>query len=274
MSEATHLTLENYTASIGRRLLVRDISLDLKSGEILGLLGPNGAGKSTLMKGLCGLRPAGGRALLGGTDLLTASPAERASLVGYVAQDIAHLDVQLSVLELLLLALNGRRMSWRVGSGSERRARETLAYLGLSHFADRRPGSLSGGERQMVALALALVRRPKLLLLDEPTSALDLANQLHLLGLVADYTRENGIVTMVVLHDLNLATRFASRTLVLKKGVSHRIGPTGETLSPDLLAEVYGVHCCLLPVAGQSYQAIYPLAAIGRPGERGRGHPD
>lgn len=256
------LKLYNYGVSIGCKTIVRNIVIEARAGELLAVMGPNGAGKSTFMKGLCGLRPASGRATIDEMDLLSVKPALRSRLVGYVAQDVSHLSVQLSVFELLLLAQNGGRHSWRATDDSFRLAEETLDMLGLSHFARSQPARLSGGERQMISLALALVRRPKLLLLDEPTSALDLANQLQMLDAVRAYTRQHRIVTLAILHDMNLATRYADSTLVLAEGAAHSFGATRDVLTPAMIASVYGVDCRRVDVENGQFTAIYPLSVI------------
>ena len=258
----TRLDLSGYGVAIGGRRIVRDIDAALRAGAVTAVLGPNGAGKSTFMKGLCGLRPATGRALLDGADLLALDPARRADLVGYVAQDTAQLSVRLSVFELLLLAQNGGRRGWRATPDSARRAEEILALLDLVRFAAQAPADLSGGERQMIALALALVRRPKLLLLDEPTSALDLANPLHMLEVVHDYTRRAGIVTIAILHDLNLATRYADAALLLADGRRAASGPIQEILTVEGIAGLYRVECRQLDVDQGRYRALYPVAVL------------
>lgn len=257
------LVLQNYQVCIGDRPVVKPMALTVQPGELLAVLGPNGAGKSTFMKGLCGLRPAQGQAILGEVDLLRATPFQRSTMVGYVAQDLAHLSVQMSVFELLLLAQRGGRHAWRMAKDNLIRAEETLEILGLSRFANLRPATLSGGERQMIALALALVRRPKLLLLDEPTSALDLANQLQMLDVVARYTRDFNIVTLVILHDMNLATRYASQALVLNQGRALPVGPCRDVLTPTMIAEIYGVQCKVVEIDDGRFTAIYPLEFVG-----------
>ncbi|KQT53821.1 MULTISPECIES: ABC transporter ATP-binding protein [unclassified Aureimonas] len=257
------LEVSAYSVSIGSRAIVEDMAFRAEPGGIVALLGPNGAGKSSVLKGFCGLRRARGRVRLDGEDLLSMTAAARARLVGYVAQDVTHLDVQMTVFELLLLAQSGGRRSWRAPPESLARAGEILELLGLSRFADRRPGALSGGERQMIALALALVRRPRLLLLDEPTSALDLANQLQMLSAVERYTREHGVVTLTVLHDLNLATRYAASSIILRNGAIHAAGPTRDVLTPGTMQDVYGVDCRFVDIPGTSFTALFPVAIAG-----------
>src|SRR5690606_10700001 len=146
---------------------------------------------------------------------------------------------RLSVLELLLLVQNSDRMSWQAASDSMQQAQHVLDMLDLTRFTDRMPAEMSGGQRQMVMLALALVRRPKLLLLDEPTSALDLANQLRMLTRVREYTCQEGIATVMILHDLSLAARFADRVAMLRDGRLVHEGTVDAVMTEARIAEIY-----------------------------------
>jgi iron complex transport system ATP-binding protein len=257
------LTLDDVAVSIGRRRIIAEISATLPPGSCTALLGRNGAGKTTLIRGLAGLLPARGRAVLEGADLFAIPPGPRSLLVGYMAQDLSAMSARLSVLELLLLAQNSSRLAWQAREGSMQRAQELLASLRLHELAARIPAELSGGQRQMVLLALALVRSPRLLLLDEPTSALDLANQLHLLTLVRDYTRRHGIVTMLILHDLSLALRFADQVMMLESGRLLEVGDARHVMTAENIRTVYGVECQLLPVASEDYHAVCPIRPVG-----------
>ncbi|MFA1013396.1 MULTISPECIES: ABC transporter ATP-binding protein [Pseudomonas syringae group] len=260
----------DYRVTLRGKPILKGLNVHVAAGHTLALLGANGAGKSTFMKGLCGLVPALGFASINGTALLGMSPATRARMIGYVAQDLAHLDVRLSTYELLLLAQQGSARSWKTSAEARYKAAELLEQLGLQRFAESQPGRLSGGERQMISLALALVRSPQLLLLDEPTSALDLANQLQILDAVSDYTRTHNIVTLAIFHDMNLASRYADDTLMLDQGIVHCCGPTRTTLTPDNLAQVYGVDCRALSVDAGAFTAIYPVSVIA-PGRQAGG---
>lgn len=254
------LSVRDLQVQIRGRTILEPASFSLAGGQSMALLGRNGAGKSTLVKALAGLLPSSGQISLDGMALETMTPTERSHLLGYVAQDFASVNARLSVYELLLLCQNGHRRSWRVERQSLSRADEVLSLLRLEHLAQRMPSEMSGGQRQMVALALALVRRPKLLLLDEPTSALDLANQLHLLNTVQNYTRTQGILTLMVLHDLNLASRYSDQVMLLQDGRLLGQGDAASMLTERRLQQIYGVQCQIVPVAG--YQAIYPLAPV------------
>lgn len=255
------LTVENLTVRIGRTNVVHDVSFRAEAGQCLAVLGRNGAGKTTLVRGLAGILPATGEIKLDGERIGVLRAADRNRRIGYVAQGFMQLSAQLSTYDLLLLAINGGRLGWSVPEAHLHQADEALSMLGLESLADRRPGEMSGGQRQMVALAIALVRRPRLLLLDEPTSALDLANQLHLLEIVRAYTKKEGITTLIVLHDLNLATRYTDQTMLMTAGRVAASGPTIETLHRERLQQVYGVDCSIHGVEN-GHTAIYPLSPV------------
>ncbi len=255
------LEVEGLDVRIGRTPVVRAVSFRAEAGTCVALLGRNGAGKTTLVRGLAGLLPSAGRIALDGAPLGALNAAERTRGIGYVAQGVTQVAARLTTFDLMLLALNGDRTGWRVSPAHFARVDAVLDLLGLQDLGKRMPAEMSGGQRQMVALGLALVREPRLLLLDEPTSALDLANQLHLLELVRDFTRRKGIVTLMVLHDLNLATRFAGDVLVLDRGRLAHVGPTKDALTRVRLAETYGIDCAINVVEG-GHTAIYPLAPI------------
>jgi len=258
------LRIRNIHVAIGRKRIVHDVSFDAGAGECLAVLGRNGAGKTTLIRALAGLLRAEGKIVLDGQDLDTMPPYARSALIGYVAQSVAHGDVQMSVFELLLLVQNGQTAgmighhSLATPASHLARAERVLHELKLEALAEAKPGNLSGGQRQMVALALALVREPRLLLLDEPTSALDLNNQLHLLEYVRDYTRTHRIVTLMILHDLNQVSRYADRVLLLDQGATVALGATEQTLTAERLRETYRVECQIVALP-DNQRAIYPL---------------
>jgi iron complex transport system ATP-binding protein len=259
------LEVSQVSVSFGRRPILSGIGFAAPGGSAVAVLGRNGAGKTTLVRALAGLLPMRGHVRLDGEALDRLAAPVRGRKIGYVAQDLAVLSARLSVLELLVLAQNSHAAGLRVRAQTVAAAEAVLEALDLTALAQAVPAELSGGQRQMVALALALVRRPRLLLLDEPTSALDIANQLHLLALVRDYTTRHGIVTLMILHDLNLVTRYADTALILDQGAVAAHGKVRDLLTRDRLAEIYGVDCQIADLAG-GHSVIYPLARIARAG--------
>lgn len=210
----------------------------LPRGQITALLGPNGSGKSTLLRALADLNPAQGELQLNGEDLMTLPPARRAQKVVYLPQSLPQ-GVHLHALESVIVArrASGSKHSQNV----EQEAYSILEKLGVAHLAMSFLDQLSGGQKQLIGLAQSLIREPDLLLLDEPLSALDLNYQFHVMDIVARETRLRNIVTVVVIHDINIALRHANFALMLKGGELIASGLPGEVVTPASLATVYGV---------------------------------
>ena len=241
MSGSLHV--EAVSVGYGRRRVIEELTLrPLPPGTLTALVGPNGAGKSTLLRALAGLVPAKGQVRLGELALGGLAVGERARHVAFMPQGLPQ-GVALTVLETLVGAL--KAVPPASGALSDAQAAERglllLERLGIAGLALRGLDRLSGGQRQLAGLAQALVREPAVLLLDEPTSALDLRFQLSVMRLVRDTVLERGLVGVVVLHDLALAARFADRVAVLHDGALWADDAPERTLTPDMLAAVYGV---------------------------------
>lgn len=237
------LQLRKLTVAYGTHTVIEGLSTAsaLRPGTVTALLGPNGSGKSTLLKAIAGLVAAsGGDILFNDDDLARTSFAQRASQVVYLPQSLPA-AVHLRVFESVLVAANATALGGRAPDGSIQAVQALLDRLGIGHLAMRHLDSLSGGQKQLVGLAQALVRQPRLLLLDEPLSALDLNYQFHVIDLLRQETRERGLVTLIVLHDLNIALRHMDHCLVLhgKKLVAD--GKPEAVIHPETLATVYGV---------------------------------
>lgn len=225
--------------SYGKRRIIEQLSLaGVGRGQVTALLGPNGCGKSTLLKAIAGLTPASGLVLLEGEDLLKASYAARAERVVYLPQSLPA-SVHLRVFESLLVARRASGNTPRQQDIDE--AQALLERLGIAHLAMSFLDQLSGGQKQLVGLAQALIRKPLLLLLDEPLSALDLNYQFHVMEVIGQETRERNMVTLIVLHDINISLRQTDRVLMLKGGQLIAHGAPAEVIDSATLATVYGV---------------------------------
>ena len=210
----------------------------LPRGKITALLGPNGSGKSTLLRALADLNPAQGKLELNGEDLMSLSSTKRAQKVVYLPQSLPQ-GVHLHAIESVIVA---RRASGFDAQGNvEKEAYDILHKLGISHLAMSFLDQLSGGQKQLIGLAQSLIRKPDLLLLDEPLSALDLNYQFHVMDIVARETRLRNIVTVVVIHDINIALRHAEYAVMLKNGGLVASGVPDDVVTPANLATVYGV---------------------------------
>ncbi|MDC6166802.1 ABC transporter ATP-binding protein [Paucibacter sp. XJ19-41] len=215
----------------------------LEAGTLTAVVGPNGAGKSTLIHALAGLLPAQGRVELDGQALGSLAPLRRSRLIGLLPQLLPQ-ETGLAAYELLL----GGVLASGVGRAeAEARIEEVLDRLTLRPLAMARLDTLSGGQRQMMALAQVLARRPRLMLLDEPTSALDLFWQLAVLEAVREDARRRGVIVLLALHDLELALRHCDHVLVLAAGTRVAYGEPGRVLTPALLAQVYGIDARVEP---------------------------
>lgn len=236
------LAVKALTVTLGKRAIIQDLTLpDLPSNAVTALVGPNAAGKSTLLKSIAGLIPSKGSITWGTMDLQRASLADRAREIAFMPQALPG-GVQLRVLETVVSALMASPSGQRPkGTNAAReQAVAVLQRLGIADLAMASLDTLSGGQRQMVGLAQAIVREPKLLLLDEPTSALDLRHQAQVMS-VARAMADSGCAVVVVLHDLALAARWADRILVLDHGRLVSAGTPAEAITPQMLADVYGV---------------------------------
>lgn len=249
------MSLQAHKVSVhyGERAVLQDIDLDLRKGELAALVGPNGSGKSSLLKALAGLLPHGGRVTLAGEP----RPVKR---VGYMPQDTSA-TAALTVLETVLLGRVGR-LRWQVADEDLAAVEQVLTRLGIAELGGRWLGELSGGQRQMVFLAQALVAEPLVLLLDEPISALDLRHQLEVMETVRELTRERSLVSLVVLHDLNAAARHADQVMLLRQGSVVAQGEPSGVLHRESLLHVFQVETeRLLSSSGRT--VLVPLRAVG-----------
>ncbi|AQU67466.1 ABC transporter ATP-binding protein [Streptomyces niveus] len=232
------LSLDGVTFALDGRTLVRELSLHVGSGQVIGLVGPNGSGKSTALRCVYrALRPTGGTVLVDRRDLASLTLRESARALAAMTQD-SSVDLDFTVEEVVAL---GRAPHLRGNQPLSERERDlvtgTMARLDIGHLAHRGILTLSGGERQRVLVARALVQEPKILVLDEPTNHLDIRHQLELLSLL----RGSGLTVLVVLHDLNLAAAACDRLAVLSQGRLVASGTPGEVLTAEFLREVFGV---------------------------------
>ncbi|MGG6121808.1 ABC transporter ATP-binding protein [Pantoea allii] len=240
------LSLVGFTTGYPKSRVIENLNVArLPRGEITVLLGPNGCGKSTLLRALAGLNKGQGELWLNGEDLMTQPFARRARQVVYLPQSLPA-GVHLHVLESIIVAQ--RASSGLHSAASEADVMVLLEQLGIAHLAMRYLDQLSGGQKQLVGLAQSLIRRPALLLLDEPLSALDLNYQFHVMDLVRRETALRNMVTVVVVHDINIALRHAQHALMLKEGKLIAEGAPDHVITPATLAQVYGVqgrieHC-------------------------------
>ncbi len=230
------------------------VSFRVESGTMMCILGVNGAGKSTLLKCLNRiLSPHRGTVLLDGKKISDMRRANVARHIGYVPQ--RHFDSGMNVFETVLM---GRKphMGLKAGPKDYAIVESILQRIGLESLSMRRVCDLSGGQLQKVIIARALAQTPKVLLLDEPTSNLDLKNQIEVMRLIRDLSKTYGISTIIAIHDLNIAVRFAEIFLFLKEGKVHFIS-NRKTLNEKVIRDVYGIEVALKQFEGHTI--VVPL---------------
>lgn len=236
----------NLSFAYHERLILKDISLSLKAGEFLGFLGPNGSGKSTFLKNLLGfLKPAQGRILFAGSDTVL-TRAFRSKRLAFVPQH-SRLSASLSVRDLMLMGrLPHIRDRWTgYGKEDKQKVEDMLKTLGITGMAERDVMSLSGGEMQKVIIGRCLVQEGDILLLDEPTSGLDLNHTIEIMELMRKKADEEGKTIVAVLHDLNLASQYCDRIVLLKDGCLRYQGNPREILTEDVVEEIYGIRAAV-----------------------------
>lgn len=224
-----------------RRDAVSQVGFRVRPGELFGILGPNGSGKSTLLRLLLGiLPPRAGAVKVLGRPLASWSRRELARRVGVVPQHEAA-AFPLTVREMVAMGRYPHLGPWRAESAEDRDAiGRALARCDLTDVAGRSLSTLSGGELQLARLARALAQVPELLVLDEPTASLDLRHGMEIFGLLRDLAGPGRTTIVLVTHDLNAASRFADRLLLLEHGRPAACGTPREVLVRDTIERVYG----------------------------------
>ena len=241
--------------SYGKRAILQDVCLNLERGKFYGILGPNGCGKSTLLKNILQiLKPASGIIEINGKRASEYGLKELAALIGFVPQKTA-LAAPLSVKEILLAGRFCRLKSAFSGYDASDHAKvEQMAeLLDVKKFLNRSAFELSGGEFGRVLLARALVSEPEILLLDEPTGALDMNYAIEAMSICENLTRSLNLTSVIVLHDLNLASLFCDEILMLKDGVVRYRGSASELFTPQIIKEIYGFEALIVEENGVKF---------------------
>lgn len=240
MLEARHISLR-----LGGEEVLRDLSVAVRPGELLGLIGPNGAGKTSLLRVLANLqRPDGGEVCLGDKPLAETGRKELARSVAYLAQ-AAPAYWPLKVRRLVELGRMPFLAPWQALSARDDQLVEAaMRQAEVTHLADRVVTTLSGGERLRVLLARLFASQPTVILADEPIAALDPYHQLHTMELFANHCQGGGSA-VVIMHDLSMAARFCDRLVLLDRGSLVCEGCPQDVLADQRLSDVYGIRVLL-----------------------------
>ncbi|MBE7325794.1 ABC transporter ATP-binding protein [Nocardioides sp. Y6] len=249
----------------GRRV-VDDLTLAVPDGRVTVVVGANACGKSTLLRGLARLlRAEGGAVLLDGRDIHDRPTREVARTLGLLPQT-AIAPEGVTVVDLVARGRHPHRGLVRRWSDEDDRAvAEALTLTGTLDLAQRPVDELSGGQRQRVWVAMVLAQRTDLLLLDEPTTFLDLAHQVELLDVLADLNAARGTTVVMVLHELNLAARYADHLVAMKDGRVVAAGDPREVVTEELVHDVFGLQACVVPDPVTGTPLVVPATTRRRP---------
>ncbi len=254
------LNVAGATLGYGERTVVQDFDLEVAAGRITVIVGANACGKSTLLRAMGRLlRPSAGVVRLDGKDIHRTSTREVARRVGVLPQ------TPIAPEGIVVADLVGRGRNPHRGLLSRWTAADddavfaALSATGVADLADRPVDELSGGQRQRVWIAMALAQHTDILLLDEPTTFLDVTHQIDVLDLLTELNRRRGTTIVMVLHDLNLAARYADELVAVKDGRCHRRGTPAEVVTVDCVREVFGLESHIIEDPTSGAPLVLPL---------------
>lgn len=246
--------------SYGREPVLSGVDLDIDGPGMVCMIGPNGAGKTTLAKCLVGLlRPDSGSVLLDGEDLRALGRAEVARRMAFVPNH-SSATFRMSVAETVLMG----RFPHARRSNSDRDldvVDSVMTLMGIQGLSSCDVGALSSGQLQRVLVARGLAQEPGILVLDEPTSNLDVRSQMDVMGILRGYAAERGVTVLTVCHDLNLASSFADRVVMVCGGGVFADGTPEEVLTEPNISGVYGVRSRVIDVEGRPHVILLPEGA-------------
>ncbi len=263
---ASRLSTERVTLAYDRNVVASELSIEIPDEKVTAIVGPNACGKSTLLRALARLlKPRAGHVVLDGQLIHQMPTKDVARRLGLLPQSPVTPD-GITVADLVARGRTPHQSWLRQWSREDEAAvRSALTATGTAALADRPVDELSGGQRQRAWIAMALAQETELLLLDEPTTFLDITHQIDVLDLVARLNHEAGRTIVVVLHDLNLASRYAHHLVAMRDGVVVTSGPPGSVITADTVADIFGLECVVIddPVSHT------PLVVPSRTGHRG-----
>ena len=261
------ISIENISAGYGSQLVLSDVSMHAEAGEFIGIIGPNGSGKTTMLRTISGvLALKSGKVMFDGTSLKKINRQKLAQTMACLSQELS-LNLSFTVRQIVLM---GRFPHVRKFGGETQKdfeiADKAMEFADVSHLGERLITEISGGEKQRALIAMCLAQEPKILLLDEPTNHLDISHQLGTLDLIKNLNHQRDMTVISVFHDLNLASEYCDKLLVLDGGKVAAFGEVENVLTSEMILKVYGakVRTEQNPVSGKPHVIL--SAAMNNPG--------
>lgn len=234
------LELKNLTCGYDSKFILKDIAFKVEEKEVVGIIGPNGSGKTTLLRAITRiLKPRKGEVLLDGRNIWQMKFKELARKIAVVPQNFSGTDMSVEDFILLGRIPHLERFQFFESKDDLKVAQKCMELTDTFKLKDQLMSEISGGERQLALIARALTQEPRLLLLDEPTAHLDITHQVSILDLIKRLNRQLGLTVIVVLHDLNLASEYCQRLILINNGRIHKMGQPEEVLNYRIIEEVY-----------------------------------
>jgi len=259
------IEVQDICLGYSRKEVLKGVTFQVMPGEMVGLIGPNGCGKSTIIRALTRIiSPYRGRILLDGKDIASIPRQELARMLGVVPQ-MPLLPSAFTAFEVVLM---GRNPHLGLFDHESQRELDIVWYAMertmTQHLARRRVGELSGGEIQCLLIARVLTQETKAILMDEPTANLDIGRQVEILNLIKNLCRENNLAVLAALHDLNLASQYCGRLVLINNGRVHAQGTPSEVITNRNIKEVYGAESCVYTHPANGLPAVLVNPGNGR----------
>lgn len=242
----TYIQTQGLKVSYGDRNIIRDGQVSIEKNKITTIIGPNGCGKSTMLKAMARMMPYGGQVLIDGKDVQSHSRKALARILSMLPQKP---DAAAGLRVEELVAYGRHPYTGRFGTHGREdldKIQWAMKVTGLETLAKRPIDTLSGGQRQRVWIALCLAQDTEVIFLDEPTTYLDIAHQIEVLEILLKLKEDHGKTIVMVLHDMNQASRYGDRIIALKSGEVIKVGESHEVITKEVLKELFGVNAAIM----------------------------
>ena len=254
---------KNLKVGYEQKIIIEDLSIKVNKGEVVSIIGPNGCGKSTLLKTLSRMiKPVSGNVYIEDKDIKTMKNKKIAQKICLLSQH-NNAPMDLTVEELVYFGRIPHKKWYETKNSEDKEIVDwAIENTGLTKYKNTPIGSLSGGERQRAYIAQALCQKPDVLLLDEPTTYLDISYQLEVMELVRNINEKFNITIVMVLHELNQASKYSDRLIIMKKGSIVCDGCPNEIVNKEVIKDVYSIECDIDKDPITNKPRIHPIKTI------------